>query len=83
VTQPKPNPQCETRLRLQADLDALKIAVRKANDILAMAAESPDTLRRRRNSMDRWNQIYAIAFEQLHAHTEEHRCNVQDASAGS
>jgi hypothetical protein len=83
VTQPANlNVPCETRVKLQADLDALKMAVRKANDILAMAAESPDTLRRRRNSMDRWNEIYAIAFQRLHAHTEEHGCTSHDAAVG-
>ena len=80
---PTSNAPCEVLLKLQAELDALSRAVRKANDILAMAAESPDTLRRRRNSMERWHEVYAIAFERLHSHAREHRCNAQDAAVGS
>lgn len=68
------NAQCEVLQQLRADLEALSVALRKANDILLMAAESPDTLRRRRNSIKRWNEIYSLAYERLAAHTREHKC---------
>ena len=74
------NPRCEILRQLQSELDALGLAVRKANDILYMAAESPDTLRRRRNSIKRWNEIYADAIMRLHNHTREHKCDAQDAA---
>jgi hypothetical protein len=68
---------------LQSELDALSLAVRKPSDILALAAESPDTLRRRRNSMKRWNEVYSIALERLNAHTREHKCNALAESPAS
>ena len=52
----------------------MSLALRKANDILRMSAESPDTLRRRRNSIKRWNEIYSLAYERLAAHTRDHKC---------
>lgn len=70
-----PGNPCAVRHQLQSDLDALSLALRKANDILAMAAESPDTLRRRRNSIKRWSEIYLEALERLNVHTREHRCD--------
>lgn len=77
------NPRCEVLLQLQSELDALGVAVRKANDILYMTAESPDTLRRRRNSIKRWNEIYADAIQRLHNHTREHKCNAWDTADAS
>lgn len=74
------NPPCETLLRLRAELEALSLALRKANEIMGMPAESPDTLRRRRNSIKRWNEVYGIAYEQLAAHTREHKCTVDSES---
>ncbi len=68
------NPQCEVLQRLRKELDALSLGLRKANDILARAADSPDTLRRRRNSIKRWNEVYSTAVERLAAHTREHKC---------
>jgi hypothetical protein len=68
------NPQCETLIRLRAELDSLSLALRKANDLMGLATESPDTLRRRRNSVKRWNEIYGIAYERLTTHTKEHNC---------
>lgn len=75
------NTTCETLLRLRAELDSLSLALRKANDILVMTAESPDTLRRRRNSIKRWNEIYGIAYERLTAHTREHKCADTDTTS--
>lgn len=80
MTASSANPRCEVLLQLQSELEALGVAVRKANDILYMTAESPDTLRRRRNSIKRWNEIYADAIMRLHNHTREHKCDAQDAA---
>ncbi len=77
------NPPCEELQRLQREVDALTLAVRKANDILAMSAESPDTLRRRRNSIKRWHEIHAIACERLAAHAREHRCSLAPKTTAS
>ncbi len=66
--------RCDVRLRLQSELDALSRAVRKANDILGMPTDSPDTLRRRRNSIQRWNEVYSAAYTRLEKHTREHGC---------
>lgn len=68
------NAPCAVLRQLQDDLDALTVALRKANDILILPAESPDTLRRRRNSIKRWNEIYALAYERVQAHQREHNC---------
>lgn len=73
-----PNPQCEVLLQLQANLDDLTVALRKAHDILSLTAESPDTMRRRRNSIKRWNEIYSIAYEKLAEHTRNHKCAPAD-----
>ncbi len=68
------NAPCAVLRQLQDDLDALTLALRKANDILILPAESPDTLRRRRNSIKRWNEIYAVAYERLKNHQRDHQC---------
>jgi hypothetical protein len=81
VTDESPTPHCELLKTLQSELDAMALALRKANDILGRVAESPDTLRRRRNSIKRWNEVYAIAHEQLLAHTREHKCTLPEAAA--
>ena len=73
--------QCEVLVRLQAELEAMALALRKANDILALAAESPDTIRRRRNSIKRWHEVYGIAHERLMAHTREHNCTSQSPAS--
>jgi len=52
----------------------MALALRKATDILGRTAESPDTLRRRRNSIKRWNEVYGIAHERLVEHAREHKC---------
>ncbi len=70
---------CEILQQLQSELDAMALALRKANDILSRTAESPDTLRRRRNSIKRWNEVYGIAHERLVAHAREHKCMPQTA----
>src|ERR1019366_8975842 len=49
------------------------LALRKATDILGRTAESPDTLRCRRNSIKRWNEVYGIAHERLVAHAREEK----------
>lgn len=58
---------------LRAELDSLSLTLRKANDIIGIAAESPDAVRRRRNSIKRWREIYGVAYERLAAHTREHK----------
>jgi hypothetical protein len=58
----------------------MALALRKANDILNRVAESPDTLRRRRNSIKRWHEVYGVAHERLIAHTREHKCGPQTDS---
>ena len=80
MTSESTNSSCEVLQQLRAELDALSLALRKANDILNRASESPDTLRRRRNSIKRWNEVYAIAHERLVAHILEHNCAAQPAS---
>ena len=72
--------QCEVLQQLQADLDALSRALLRANEILVLPAESPDTLRRRRNSIKRWNEIYSIAYERVQAHQREHQCDAEPAA---
>jgi hypothetical protein len=72
-----PVTHCEVLLQLQSELEAMALALRKANDILNRVAESPDTLRRRRNSIKRWNEVYGIAHDRLTAHRREHKCGPQ------
>ena len=77
------NPRCEEHERLCEELAALKTAVQKAHQILGYTTDSPDTLRRRRNSIVRWNQVYAEALQKLEAHTREHKCTGATASPAS
>lgn len=74
MTPPPVNSPCEVLQELQTELERLALALKKANDILILPAESPDTLRRRRNSIKRWNEVYAIAYERVQSHRREHNC---------
>jgi len=74
MSSPSPAVHCEVLRKLQSELEAMTLALRKANDILNRGAESPDTLRRRRNSIKRWHEVYGIAHERLLAHTREQKC---------
>ena len=75
-------PGCEVLQQLKSEQEAMSRALHKAHDILGRPSESPDTLRRRRNSIKRWNEVYAAACERLAAHTREHKCsNDSDAPA--
>lgn len=73
-------PRCEERLRLRDELDGLRAALHKAHEILGYVTDSPDTLRRRRNSIVRWNEVYAAALARLQAHTREHRCDPEETT---
>ncbi|HEY3928070.1 MAG TPA: hypothetical protein VGL89_06835 [Candidatus Koribacter sp.] len=67
---------CEVLQQLQANLDHVSRALHKASEIVVLPSESPDTIRRRRNSLKRWNEIYSMAFERVQAHHREHNCSV-------
>ena len=59
----------------------MRIAVKKATDILAYPTDSPDTLRRRQNAMVRWNEFYSAALARLEVHNREHNCGLSTASS--